>query len=570
MKVFDIFKRHVKGALCIFCSTLVFSGCTLDLTSKKTAIDYSKDAKDAADENYILVEKSNIEIGAEHSGKKAYLVKVNSGSKTESPYDTGYISSSARFAAVEDHKTQDRHAKTSDESSSSETFTESKNSFGRINVPPIAPNIPMGRRTPSNSRMISPSYTARSYSVGDGKLVYIATEKNGSRTRKTATLKASGSHCNIWYIPSSKSIIDTSKMNFSLLAEKFDSVYPHVVKVFGKNESYMDYSNLIKVTSADKVDFLVYDIFSDADIDSPNSGTFGFFAMTDLFKNSELTDKTSNEGQTLHIDSWIFQNAPEEMYSTCVHEFQHLLNFIQKQMNSFHFEPSTWFQEMLSTLSEEIFGETLGIPEQATSIPRLPWFCTGNSFGFGKDAWNYFSEIDFSGTFDYANTFAFGSYLMHNYGGVPLIHQIATNSYYEEEAITEALKSLGYTETFKTVLFKFAQVVANTDGAPEFKSFKRSIAPDSDYGIRVNPIDLSSYNAENFRHYKYCVEKNFIVAQENTYSNSFPYIYKGSTLINLMQYGISVHYIGTVGEYGSSASFVLPSTDDVKMYIMLK
>ena len=541
----------------------LFSGCEGLLNQSPKTQTFFDSAKKAAGENYILVDSPSMTLGAEHAGKTAYLVKVNGGSSVQNAKDTGRLKSMARDAVLED----DFFA----ELEPNENF---RGLLGISGKPIENVDIPFGA-VQNISRDSAAVFGDTIYKLGDKRKFFVATAEK-TREQRTATLKAIGSRCLIWYVPSQKSFIHESEMDFSKLAKKFDSAYDIETAIFGLNEATVNYSDVISVRSKDKVNFIVYDIFSDADENLKKSGVFGFFTPLDLFASD--SEKTSNRSQLLNIDSWLFQNNPGLIYSTAVHEFQHLLNFVQKNMNTeIGSGMSVWFQEMLSTLSEEILGETIGTTLDDSTYIRLPWFATGGFYGFGSYSWNYFAGLDFSGTFDYGNTYTFGTYLMHNYGGIPLIHEIATNSEYEEKAISEALKTLGYTEEngryedFSTVLCKFGQIVANADGAAKnINTLNKSIAKDSNYNILVNKLDLSKVKKDSFSSYKKLVQNGIIPAQEKTQNKDFPYILYAKDRIPLLPYGISVHYLGKIGIHGSSYDFELPASSDIAMFILLK
>lgn len=560
-----------------------FSSCDF-LAGRKTASSESL----ASSGNYILVQSSSISFDSSLAGKTAYLVKVNKGDKKVEARYTGNIISRnlSRNAESESENDSKNNAGIGTETG----FEESSRTSSRCGFRIADISIPKGEILSESERSALGAERKiskyKEYSVGDTERFYVAvseTESGDAKVRmesKSATLKASGKHCNVWYIPpfSAKNYIDENKMNFKAFAEKFDSVYEKETQIFGKNEATRQYSNMIKISASDKINFLVYDLFGDAEKNNTENGTYGYFDPTDLFLNSSSYASgeriyNSNEAQVLHIDSWMFQNNPESVYSTSAHEFQHLIQFVQKCINH-DTEHTVWFQEMMSLVAEELLSETLGTQNDTSLFERLKYFDIGTNYGFAEEIWNQTSSDGQSGTYDYANSYAFGTYLMHNYGGIPLIHQIATNAYYEEEAITNALKTLGFTEAngnyedFLTVLFKFPQVIANADGKDtSLKTLNKNVPADSVYGIGLNAIDLRDFSASDYGKSSASVQYEIY----RTPTQSLPLVYNTWSQLELYQYGMSVHYLGRIPEYQNpTIDISLPYSDNVVMYVLVK
>lgn len=562
---------------------LEFSSCDF-LAGRKTASSESL----ASSGNYILVQSSSVSFDSGLAGKTAYLVKVNKGDKKVEAQNTGNIVSRnlSRSAESDSENDSKNNAEISAEIG---FFKESSKTSSRCGFRIADISIPKGEILSESERSARAAERKiskyKEYSVGDKETFYAAVSEtesgSGKMESKTATLKASGEHCNVWYIPpfSAKNYIDENKMNFDAFAKKFDSVYEKETQIFGKNEATRQYSNMIKISASDKINFLVYDLFGDAEENNTENGTYGYFDSTDLFLNSSSYASgyeqiyNSNEAQVLHIDSWMFQNNPESVYSTSAHEFQHLIQFVQKCINH-NTEHTIWFQEMMSLVAEELLSETLGTQNDTSLFERLKYFDIRANYGFAEETWNQTSSDGQSGTYDYANSYAFGTYLMHNYGGIPLIHQIATNAYYEEEAITNALKTLGFTEAngnyedFLTVLFKFPQVIANADGSDtSLKTLNKSVPADSVYGIGLNAIDLSVFSASDYGKSSDSVQYEIY----RTQTKSLPLVYNTRSQLALYQYGMSVHHLGEIPEYQSpTIDISLPSSDNVVMYILVK
>ncbi len=330
---------------------------------------------------------------------------------------------------------------------------------------------------------------------------YVATKSNANTMEslelKKFILKETGQHCRIWYLNNS-SIIDDSIVTdeeLQKLADTVDRIFKEETSIFGSNY-IKDKPYMITADENTQIDVLVYDIYGDAN-QKQKDGTFGFFNPNELYTN--ITN--SNECEAIHIDSYFLQldiigiknkqgtfERTHTIDSTIVHEFQHLLNYCNKQEHNL-----IWYNEMLSMCAEDVFQNVLNLSDYDISKSRLnesfdaPW----NGFGIWPD--NNDKPAIF---YAYANAYAFGSYLMRNYGGVKLIQEIASNPSSGKDSITNALKSLGYQESFDSVLEKFGRIyILNPNNSI---SLNKSISQKID-GITytLDPIKLEN----NYFHY---------------------------------------------------------------------
>lgn len=552
-------KLILAAALTGFVITL--SGCSLfGSLNKKSSL--SK----ATSDNYTLIDAETMKVSSSCAGKTAFLVKVNYGSNTVSPKASGYAYSSERSACEEN----------TDISETKELFYGDEEHSFESHCGFERANIYMDKPVACSEREATAyvPYEEPDYKLGDTDYFYIDLNDDNTTpySYKEGTLKAIGTHCFVWYFSSSKSFIKESEIDFDTVAEKFDQIYSTETSIFGSTQMYANYNNTIKTTSDHHVNILVFDIYGDAVESNTNSGTYGFFRSHDFFLNSKqnINNKDSNERLVINVDSWILQSTPGIIYSTLAHEFQHLLNYVSKGLNN-NQDITTWFTEMQSLLCEEIFQHILNIKDEDSPKDRLYYFNATHHLGFGDYTWTYAKQKGYNGGFDYSNTYAFGTYLMHNYGGIDLIHQIAVNSYIDEDAITNALKTLGYDDDFTSVLCKFGQIIANYDGtSSNFLTLNKSLSANSKYSyIGLDAIDLTQYDLSTYTTYKNLVQSGIISNNSGKY-NKVPYIYQKSENISLLPYGISVHYLGKIGEDGSTFSFTLPSDDKVAMFLMIK
>lgn len=389
---------------------------------------------------------------------------------------------------------------------------------------------------------------------------FFAATTNSNRIDSSTTSfekKAEGHKCRIWY--QAKTGINFSDDTiFKNLAKSIDFFYEKVTQVFGSN-NFSDPSGLF--ISADEntiLEVLVYDLYGDAE-DKQESGTFGFFNPFDFVLNAavpainenskEKHIPNSNEAQVIHIDSHFLLKAPDAVMSTAVHEFQHLLNFCNKAQNY-----NSWYTEMLSMCAEDIFQGLLNLDD--LDSPKSRFNEKFNSPWKGFLTWPKSTDPDVY--FAYANAYAFGAYLMRNYGGIKLIHEIATNNYVDEQSVTRALQALGYNETFYSALKKFSFIYIFPENK-NYYSLNKSISQTiSGSSYTLTPINLNDYafkiynsksELDNFmKNNLYPYQKYGTNESKTLFGVLGPMIYKKdySFTDSINPYGFIVFYLGTV------------------------
>lgn len=339
-----------------------------------------------------------------------------------------------------------------------------------------------------------PFENEKTYEKGDKASFYISVKSNLESKDFCAdfVLKESGKHCNVWCVEKDSAYMMKNPLSsyvFTQVREKFDEIYPVQIQIFGDNKFSAKWSNLLQNYDG-KVNILIYDIANDA-CESQTGGVYGFFHSLDFHTDSNY----SNETECINVDSFFFNKDPEGSFQTLFHEFQHLENFVNKVVLSSNrsvSKVSTWYNEMLSMLSEDIFTDLLGIELENAPASRLNFFNAYYPLGFYK--WR--SESDYFPSGDvyisYANSYAFGAYLLRNFGGIELIKKISQNDFVDEESITKALESLDYGFTFSDVLLNFYQILFENKSYSLNKEFS-----DNSFGCKLNikAIDLKKFPA---------------------------------------------------------------------------
>ena len=177
--------------------------------------------------------------------------------------------------------------------------------------------------------------------------------------------------------------IRLTQEDYTKLGQKFDSCYELETQVLG-NPFYSSYSSKYFVPCNEKIIILVSDLFGDASV-SQSGGTVGYFYQGDVINQTYLDkaspDAHSNKCEMFYIDALFLTQQPKTVYSTLVHEFNHMINYIIKTVNYASSHESqglrtcdTWFTEMLSMTTEDMFQQYLGIEDKYSPKARLPYF----------------------------------------------------------------------------------------------------------------------------------------------------------------------------------------------------
>lgn len=321
------------------------------------------------------------------------------------------------------------------------------------------------------------------YLDSDGKSTTIATARkvaasvNTSLGRKTLSIWVSndsfGSGCR-----KAKCITQSmveSLANSFLKVGSDNDIYDWVTNIYGEewnSNASTKHSNL--VGKSDEITILLTDIDKD---NSPEGGAMGFFWSKDNLKKSSMSG--SNERIMFYIDSVMFANSegawsihdfwPKETVSTLVHEFQHMIHFYQKTVLLADEVTDTWIDEMLAETTEDILATKIR-HTGSRGVSHLDG-SAGNSHNTkGRypsfNASNTHSLTSWSNTLsDYGKVNAFGTYLIRNYGGVKLLHDIMHSTYVDQQAIVHAVnKSVnGSGKTFSDLQREWGVAVLLSD-----------------------------------------------------------------------------------------------------------
>jgi len=235
------------------------------------------------------------------------------------------------------------------------------------------------------------------------------------------------------------------------------------------------YSELIP--EDDEITILLTDIDGD---NSPTGGVIGFFWSKDNL--DKATVNGSNERIMFYADAVMFANGedgwdiddfwPKEMVSTLAHEFQHMIHFYQKTillLDANSEGTNIWINEMLSETTEDLIATKIQhIGPRGVEYTEGSAGDPGNTDGryplFNK--YNTLSLTGWSNRLeDYSKVNAFGIYLIRNYGGAKLLHDIMHNTYIDEQAIVDAVNKYAEVsgKTFNNLLSEWGTAVLLSD-----------------------------------------------------------------------------------------------------------
>ncbi len=540
--------------------SVLFCGCYLNDSSKKSYNESIVSVKDS----------KTYSFSADDQKKDAYLVCYNDSSVEANSSKDSYSWEESEYSSLSSSVNSFRSVTANDGDTEKKAVLNMPKRVDYIQETVDFELIPCsGARSASSNSL--PDYT------GNTANFYLDNEYDNKQV--TAEKKIEGEYCRVWYYKDD-SIETPSDTVFNELADWFDKIYPIETSLLCSNVPTRSYSNIVDVNESTKINILIYDLFDDyEETVKNNGGTFGFFSDTDMLTDREY----SNKCEMFYVDTYFLtiNNSDGEkilspaIISTLVHEFQHMLGFVQKMLNyNFQGMGSTWYTEMLSMLTEEFFVDYLGIEESYGPQGRLSQYLLGTACGFSN--WSSDSTVYYK----YANAYAFGAYLARNFGGIDLIQQIFKNRYLDEESIVRAVSYNGYDYDFSELLELFSAVqiyVADSSHISLYKSGSKTVG-----GVDLSypEIDLSDFYSVSFLAAKEESFNNFlnelyqapeINEQGSFYKNdeeylaySGPIYYKKNPCVKVKPTGSYIVHLGNIKE------FTINNVSGLKYHILFK
>jgi hypothetical protein len=378
-------------------------------------------------------------------------------------------------------------------------------------------------------------------SVGDKKQFWIESSfNNGNWIQEMATLSVQGKYGNIWVINNSVTNVQAKAMS-----DKFDIIYPAETNILGYEYGGGPGGNGGKDGDT-RIQILVYDI---------GGNTLGYFWGKDYYDQSmiDASGLKTNLAEIFYINSSFVSSNLDLICSTLAHEFQHMINFNEKTVKR-RLNSSTWYNEMLSMMAEDVIEGLIGImPTHQDHVikSRIPLFLkdyTGSSF----TTWY---ENDASAGINYGKGYAFGAYLLRNYGGAALLKEILANDAIDTASITAAIKAVTGNEiSFEETLRRFgeAMIFSGAQKPAGLMTFDKTV---------TSNINGFAYTAHEFD----------IWSMSRSSGGIGPYL-SGLGAIKMDRHSITVHQAPEWKNKTGSLSITLerPANSNIEFFLMVK
>lgn len=307
----------------------------------------------------------------------------------------------------------------------------------------------------------------RAPTVGSQKNLFIDADYNLTYFKaQKGKLEYSGKYCNIWSIVNQDILDAVATRN---LAETFDKYYEIERQIFGKESnslyiyngsSFVPSDMNLHTNTGTKINIVVYNISDPAVV--------GYFHPKDYYETAEELFQTkgmsysatssaqfSNGGKYFYINYRYASGSDANKklaLSTLIHEFQHMINYSVKDLQGLYAED--WYNEMLSMLAEDLFATSLGTGQKAPAILRMNSFRT-----------NYYKSglLTFDSTYSYATSYAFGAWLVRNFGGADFIRLVMGNKKVNQASIIDAVNTISPVQyTFETLFNEYVKDCINS------------------------------------------------------------------------------------------------------------
>ena len=539
-----------------------------------------------------------VTISGDISGKTIYLAKENPFSSTISRNSTRYVSSSSGLTSeISVPSAGGRSADTDTDDAAVSGVEDSSRTYF---VPPAM--SPLSQTAVSSSRSASADTTSaeKTYAVGATKSLYIDTDSNISTFESaTATCRAVGTYCYVWVVGTgdtstyytstsggaSGEQVDPTIVNN--IAAKFDAMYPVIRNVFGDESdkilyytgSAWDTEDMSVVsTTGTKVNIVVYDIAKDYS-SSSSSGIIGYFYAKDYFQSGQSSYPSgfsaaasySNQGKYFYVDAYYAVKSITEMYSTIAHEFQHMVDFNTKYITN-NLSASTWYNEMLSMLCEDMMQSYLGIDDSEGPKARLTTF---NEY-YPVVGVEYNSSSNSTKVISYATCYSFGAWLARQYGGAALLQAMSSNSSVDYDSVVAAVNSVnGTSYTMTDLLNQYTQAClfnsSTVQASYSYPTHNQAAAQTLSYSSYTYP--MTSINLWDSAYYwtnNQMYTSSYICNSTSSSKYIGPVVFSNSILYDIRPYGFTLHQLGTASGDSVTLTFSSTGSSNLKMYLMIQ
>ena len=405
-----------------------------------------------------------------------------------------------------------------------------------------------------------------------------------SFSAKKVTLRAIGKNtsevkCLVWVDDDSYDSSSSSgkKVNYEVaknLADTFAAYCDLERQVFGSESDVFvggtPFSSASKTENY--VNIVVYDIGKDYSYQVENQcGVVGYFYSRDYYMtNANVRGaKSSNEGKYFYIDApFCNYNASKStsrsydysgnngkvsgtVISTLFHEFQHMINFNQKNiLRSFEDVP-TWYNEMLSMLAEDMMQNVLVLTNgEAPRGSRLPAF---NLYYWLSGTTDYLDGSN--AVISYSSAYAFGAWLSRTYGGPEFVSKMSRNEKVGMDSILAAVQEkLGSSETMtkEKLLNLYVQACVfrtkfSSNADHTFPSFYKDAGGEISYGGQT--VSMSKINL-------FATMYKYNVGETDTTPYYGPLLFSPTYQVEVRPNGFVLHSLGTVAKGQNDVTLV--------------
>lgn len=571
-----------------------------------------------------------LNISGDIGGKNLYFVQVNPTETAFESSDLRIVTNSSKLGSTISsyYSVASRSAENSDiQNTKIDEFEIDSNLLGHKHF--VGEKLPSisGFSSSARSALSSSNYGTSStgaekiWEVGDSKSIYVDVNSGMSTyVRKTARLRAKSNNCYVWvvdgyYTTESGSGCKVSTAIAEEYASKFEEMYPYITNIFGNesekiinwdSKSVVDMSTLSDTGT--KINIVVYDIGDDYG-SSSSGGVVGYFYAKDyyytaqasstysrldiistIFGGSSSSDDSiiskSNVGKYFYVDSGFANSDFNTTISTLAHEFQHMIDFNQKEMKH-NLSPETSCNEMLSMLCEDMMQEKLGLADYASPKSRIQSF----------NAYYYISGIReyLSGNYaalSYSTSYAFGSWLARQYGGAALVKEISQNAYVGSASIVNAVNKVNATsKSFDDLFAEFVLAVTGISSSHNTfythnQNAKQTITFGS-YSYPMNAFNIWSEDSKTYTSggkdatYTFSLKGTQIKSDYQNYVYS-KYDFNGPIVLSATaglrgydlrpEYGMLIHGVGKYASGATSDTLTFSSSgaEGLRLYIVIQ
>jgi hypothetical protein len=248
--------------------------------------------------------------------------------------------------------------------------------------------------------------------------------------------------------------------------------------------------------------------------------------------------------------------SPSFAYSTLAHELQHMINFNQKfviQGGGVESAASpTWYDEMLAMMAQDLLVSKLDKDVVSGLVwqSRMPGFFgmyEEGPFSFTQNQLNRWASSDY---YVYSDKYAFGAYLLRNYGGAELVKAIMANDTVGIPSLDAALQEVADV-TFEEAFSRYGEaIIFDSRNKPDdANTYDRDVE---------NTVGGITYNIQAFNPWAYNEEG------EGFYSTT-------NQVIN--PYSVAIEVPETLRKkevQGSISVTITKPADGVKLYLLVK